>query len=325
MLAGARLVEPILPMKFFLNLPLGRRLGAATALLLLLLGLSTALSLTRIRQLDQQVDQFELNTLPSVRLLHDLSAGVEDLRGMAALHLVLSGTAELPALESRMLGQRQRMDQRLAACARRLKTESDHRHNAAVRVSVDRFWAAQDQLMLLSRRAASDPAAAAAARVLLTGPAQQAYLQLGADLAAWWDDVEQRAGLAASQARSDAANTAAGLLALLAVGLLVVGAAVLWRSPPAALAQGPDAGTAPDAAPVYPLSAPSPGSPSPAERARLAIGRARADPAPPPTVHTGLADPPQTRSPDGEPVPRTEQAAADATADADATTPPARR
>ncbi len=323
MLAGACLVEPMLPMKFFLDLPLGRRLGAATALLLLLLGLSTALSLTRIRQLDQQVDQFELNTLPAVRLLHDLAAGVEDLRGMAALHLVLSGTAELPALESRMLGQRQRMDQRLAACARRLKTESDQRHNAAVRVSVDRFWEAQDQLMVLSRRAASDPAAAAAARVLLTGAAQQAYLQLGADLAAWWDDVEQRAGLAASQAHSHAANTAAGLLALLAVGLLGVVAAVLRRLPPAALAQGPDAGTARDAAPVYPLSAPPPGSPSPAERARLAIGRARADPAPTPTVHTGLVDPPQTRSPDGEPVPRTEQADADATADP--ATDPARR
>ena len=307
MLAGVCLAEPILPMKFFLDLPLGRRLGVATALLLLLLGLSTALSLTRIRQLDQQVDQFELNTLPAVRLLYDLSAGVEDLRGMAALHLVLSGTAELPALESRMLGQRQRMDQRLAACARRLKTESDHRHHAAVRASADRFWDAQDQLMVLSRRAASDPAAAAAARVLLTGPAQQAYLQLGADLAAWWDDVEQRAALAASQAHSDAANTAAGLLALLAVGLLGVAAAVLRRLPPAALAQGPDAGTTRAAAPVYPPSEPSPGSPSPAERARLAIGRARADPVPPPTVPIGLADPPQTHSPDGEPVSRTDQ------------------
>ena len=69
---------------------------ARSVRLLLLLGLSTALSLTRIRQIDQQVDLFELNTLPSVRLLHDLSAGVEDLRGMAALHLVLSGTAEPP-------------------------------------------------------------------------------------------------------------------------------------------------------------------------------------------------------------------------------------
>ena len=297
-------------MKFFLDLPLGQRFGAVTALLLLLLGLSTALSLTHIRQLDQQVDLFELNTLPSVRLLHDLSAGVEDLRGMAALHLVLSGTAELPALESRMLGQRQRMDQRLAACERRLKTESDHRHHAAVRVSVVRFWEAQDRLMVLSRRAASDPAAAAAARVLLTGPAQQAYLQLGADLAAWWDDVEQRAGLAASQAHSDAARTVAELLALLAVGLLGVGAAVLGRLPPAALAQAPDTGASRAATLASLLSEQSPDNPSPAARARLAIGRARTDLAPLPTVKTGLADPQQTSSPDGEPVPRTEQDAA---------------
>lgn len=296
-------------MKFFSDLPLGRRLGAAVALLLLLLGLSTALSLTRIRQLDQQVDLFELNTLPSVRLLHDLSAGVEDLRGMAALHLVLSGTAELPALESQMLGQRQRMDLRLAACALRLKTESDHRHHAAVRASAARFWEQQDQLMVLSRRAAADPVAAAAARLLLTGPAQQAFLQLGADLAAWWDDVEKQAALAAHQAHSAAAGTAAGLLALLAAGVLGVGAAVLRRRPPAGLVPGADSGPFSAVAPISETSDPPTDNPSPAEGARAAIGRARAESATPMALATGLADRQPSHSPNVEPVPRPDQAA----------------
>ncbi len=320
MLACACCADPILPMKLFFDLPPGRRLAAVIALLLLLLGLSTALSLTRIRQLDQQVDLFELNTLPSVRLLHDMSASVEDLRGMAALHLVLSGTAELPALESQMLGQRQRMELRLATCALRLKTETDHRHHAAVRASVTRFWEVQDRLMVLSRRAAADPAAATAARLLLTGPAQQAFLQLDADLAAWWNDVEKQAELAAGQARSDAASTVALLLALAAAGLLAAGAALWPRLRPAAALPGPDAGRVSATAPVR-VSVHAPDSPaSPADRARVAIGRARAEPAPlqwQPAGHAGSAGRRQTLDETAEPLAGAEQAA-------DAAHPPSR-
>lgn len=302
-------------MKFFLNLPLAQRLGAVIAVLLLLLGLSTALSLTRIHQLDQQVDLFELNTLPSVRLLHDMSAGVEDLRGMAALHLVLSGTAELPALESRMRAQRQRMELRLAACARRLKTESDHRHHATVRASVTRFWEEQDRLMVLSRRAAADPVAAAAARLLLTGPAQQAFLQLGADLAAWWDAVEKQAELAARQAHKDAAGTVVWLLAGAAAGLLVAGAALLQPLRPAAAVPAPAAGGARAmAAKVEATQSPDRRA-SPADRARVAIGRARAEPmqTPLPSAEhagfTGLTGRRQTPAETAEPLPDPEQPA----------------
>jgi hypothetical protein len=259
-------------MKFFLKLPLAQRLGAVIALLLLLLGFSTTLSLTRIQRLDQQVKLFELNTVPSVRLLHDMSAGVEDLRGMAALHLLLSGTAEVAALEAQMLGQRQRLDARLAACAQRLKSEADQRHHATVRRSVARFWVEQDRLLLLSRQAAADPVAAAAARLLLTGPAQQAYRQLGDDLEAWWLELEQRAERAAHRAHADAANMLVLLWGLAAVGAaaaLAAGLAVLrGAARPLAVAK------------LAPALAPLTSDKSAAQSARAAIRQARASAGP---------------------------------------------
>lgn len=199
----------------------GQRLAGALALLLMvLLALSTALSLSRTRSLDQQLSGFELGTLPTVHLLHGLGTGVEELRGMAALHLMLSGTAEMTALEAEMQDRRQQLGLRLAACASRLKGGADQQHYGAVQASMARFWVEQDLLAALSRQAAADPVAAAAARNRLVGPALQAFLQLGAEIEAWWLELENEANQQARQAHADAASTAGQLLALVALALL---------------------------------------------------------------------------------------------------------
>lgn len=204
-----------------LRLPGQRLAGALALLLMVLLALSTALSLSRTRNLDQQLSGFELGTLPMVRLLHGLGAGVEELRGMAALHLMLSGTAEMLALEAQIGHRREQLGLRLAACASRLKGGADQQHYSAVQASMARFWVEQDRLAALSRQASADPVAAAAARALLVGTALQAFEQLGADIEAWWLEVEAEAQQQALQARADAASTVWQLLGLVALALLV--------------------------------------------------------------------------------------------------------
>ena len=245
----------------------GQRLAGALALLLMvLLALSTALSLSRTRKLDQQLSGFELETLPTVRLLHGLGTGVEELRGMAALHLMLSGTAEMAALEGQIQHRREQLGLRLAACASRLKGGGDEQHYGTVQASMARFWVEQDRLAALSRQAAADPVAAAAARALLMGTALQAFEQLGADIEAWWLAVEAEAKQQAWQAHADAASKVWQLLGVGALGLLVaVGGVARLQSVGFAPVQ-PD--TVPAAAPA--VAGPAAGSPAAAARAAIA-------------------------------------------------------
>lgn len=248
----------------------GQRLAGALALLLMvLLALSTALSLSRTRKLDEQISGFELGTLPTVHLLHGLGAGVEELRGMAALHLMLSGTAEMPALEAQIQQRREQLGLRLAACASRLKGGADQQHYSAVQASMARFWVEQDRLAALSRQAATDPVAAAAARALLVGTALQAFEQLGADIEAWWLEVETEARQQAWQAHADAASTVWQLLGLGALGLLVAVGGVARLQAVGLAPSQPDTMTA--AAPAGAGSAAG----SPAAAARAAIAQAQ--------------------------------------------------
>ena len=265
----------------------GQRLAGALALLLMvLLALSTALSLSRTRNLDQQLSGFELGTLPTVRLLHGLGTGVEELRGMAALHLMLSGTAEMAALEAQIQHRREQLGLRLAACASRLKGGADQQHYGAVQASMARFWIEQDRLAALSRQAAADPVAAAAARALLMGTALQAFEQLGADIEAWWLEVEAEAKQQAWQAHADVASTVWQLLGLVALGLLVaVGGLARLQAVGFASIQ-PDTLTA--AAPDGDGSAAG----SPAAAARAAIAQAQLQ-GPTVGLTQGTADTPQ--------------------------------
>ena len=57
--------------------------------------------------------------------------------------------------------------------------DTDREHHGTVASALDTFWGAQDRLLDASRHAATDTAAAQLARHLLTGEAQQAYLQFG--------------------------------------------------------------------------------------------------------------------------------------------------
>jgi len=213
-------------MTLFQDTRLGHRIGGAVALLLLLLALANILSARQTRQLDAKLAELASVTLPSGRLVHELMGLVEDLRGMAALHLVLSGGPELAALEARMQGKRQKLALRLAAFEPRIQDDGDRQHCQIVKASLVDFWREQDKLLALSRLAANDAAAAAAARALLAGPSQLTFQKLVADLDAWWDYHEQRAGQAAQQSHADASRAMSQLAMLGGVGLVLVGVCV---------------------------------------------------------------------------------------------------
>ena len=206
-----------------LTLPIGPRLAGALALLLLLMGLGTALSSRQSEAQLQTLALLEQTALPSARLLHELSGHVDELRGLLALHLMLGGTAEATALAQQMQLRRQAIELRLAAFVSRLVDTTERAHFESVSASLAVFLAEQDQLLAITRRGTQDVAIAADARAQLTGPSQRASPRLSADLAAWSAYVEQRTDQASRQARM----LGAGLplqLALLAAAMLAVAA-----------------------------------------------------------------------------------------------------
>ncbi len=247
-------------MNFLHKLNTAQRLAGALALLLALLGGSTALSLLQTQRQDIHLAYLDSRTLPAVRLLRELSGQVDDLRGMLALHVMLSGSAEANALEGQMLARRQVLSAQLAAHQSGQQgaaaDATERALIAAVQTSLALFLAEQDKLLALSRQGLGDASAAAQARSLLTGPSQQAYQQLGADLAAWWAHVERRAGQTTAQARSEASNAAWGLLALVTLAALLAAACAgsvvraFIEPMPAPLPPGAETGDDDDAGPV---------------------------------------------------------------------------
>lgn len=197
----------------------GRRFGAAVVLLVLL-GLSTALSLLQSRQQTVHLAVLTQATRPSVRLLRDLSGQVDELRGMLALHLMLNGTAEAATLESRMANARVRIEQQLASFEARLGDTVERGHFDAVRVSLGVFLVEQERLLVISRQGARDASQAAQARGLLIGASQQAYQALSTELTAWWTYLEQQTDRAVHRAQAAAGGLMPVQLGLLALGVL---------------------------------------------------------------------------------------------------------
>lgn len=226
-----------------LSIPPGARLRPLLVLLLLALCLLAGVSVSQTHALHADAQQAAVVVVPALKQVHALARQVDEQRGMAALHLTLDNAERRSDLEDRLHAGRLQIERRMAAFAQRLDDDTDRAHHRSVAAALAAFWAAQDQLLAASRRGAADAAAAQQARSLLTGPAQQAYLQLRAAIEAWWSTLE---GAAIRQAEQ-ASTTAHRLLQLVwaVAALAALGVALAWaqwrvlRRPASVPAGGP--------------------------------------------------------------------------------------
>jgi methyl-accepting chemotaxis protein len=229
----------------------------ALALLLGLLAALAALALSRHGDQDERLAELHDRTLPAVRVMHQLAQQVEQVRGLEALHLLLTSPAELTAVETQIAAHRAVVADQLAAFDRLVVDDTDRRHLGAVRSSLGAFWQAQDGVLVASRQAVAADGGGALrlqARERLTGPSQQAYSQVVAALATWSAYREQRAAERASQAAAAQAWLRRALVALtLGLALLAVGAVAAWLRARRTLAA--DVSAAPSPAAITPTAA----------------------------------------------------------------------
>ncbi len=287
-------------MQLLIRLKVGQRLGAAMGLVLLLTTLITGLSLALSQRLDADLLQVDAHSLPSAQLVHALGLLVEGQRGMAALHLLPHPSPDRDALEARLQASRQTIQRQVASYEPRVAGAADRQHFDAVKASFVVFWAAQDRLLAASRLAAAELSASPAAnpaspalahaRSLLTGESQQAFLQLGAALDAWWAFHAQATHHLVQQAHA-AVQQAVVMLAGLCAVAWVLGV-VAWRL----VRQMGQASTSPPRDRPGPTAATDgPGAAGPSQAAARAIRAARRSAVPQahaPTAAEVPTDPP---------------------------------
>lgn len=208
--------------------PQRTRLRHLLLLLLLALGLLAGVSVSQSRQAEALVAHTDTVVRPAVKQVHLLSARVDALRGMAALHLAMRDANDRSQLDERLQGARVQLDRMLAGFGQRLVDDTDRQHHRAVAASLAVFWAAQDRLLAASRRAHAEPAAAEQARQLLAGEAQQAFVQLRAAIDDWIDATEQVAARSAQAALQLQAALAWAQVAL-AAAALALAVRLHWR------------------------------------------------------------------------------------------------
>lgn len=214
--------------------PPATRLRHLLVLLLLALGLLAGVSVSQTHALHAEAVQAEAVRLPALIAVNDLARQIDEQRGIAALHLTLVDNAGRHELEARLQAGRAAVERRLAFLARLMADEAGLAHHHAVSQGLADFWAVQGRLVEVSRRAAADADAARQARLLLAGEAQQVFLRVRADIAAWGTHLEKAAVQQAGQARQAAhlVVQAVWALAALAAMALAVGWALLrWPQP----------------------------------------------------------------------------------------------
>jgi methyl-accepting chemotaxis protein len=172
------------------------------------------------------------NTASSAGALYRAQRVIDEVRGLAALHLLAHGADEQTVLERQIQFRRQAITRELAAWDKRATDDAMRRHREAVKLRLAALWQTLDRLVAVSRLGPGDGAAAEHARQLLAGEVQQAFQALGDALEAWWSDVETRWQ---DSARRDQAATrqVTWLLSALSGGALLVGGLVVaWITRP---------------------------------------------------------------------------------------------
>ena len=202
------------------TLPTGLRFRGLLLILLLALGLLASVTLSQSREAEQHQKAVSEVLLPAMKQLRELSAAVDESRGLLALHLLLRKADERAHIEQRLQAARIGIDRRMVAHGRELIDDADRRHHAAVQASLLSYWRINDQLLAVSRQAVTDSAAADAARELMQGDSQLAFAQLRVDIETWWQHSERAAAASARLASAAARWAWTMALAGLALGSL---------------------------------------------------------------------------------------------------------
>jgi len=211
-------------MDFLKNLRVGARLGLAFAVLLALLLAMAGVGALLARSINQYVEYYPENILPSLRVIHQIDGHVADARRLEQQHILTENDKDKQALGAQLAKIREDLCQRLKDYDLLVADDEDRALLKTVGQGVETYLAGQQKLLKASDESASDPTQGTAAREMSSGAARTAFLVLRDNVGKWWDYNERLAGATAASAEAAYRRVlwifAIASLVALAVGVL---------------------------------------------------------------------------------------------------------
>ena len=211
-------------MNFINRLSIGARLGAAFAMLLVLLCAVAALGAGKVASTNDHVLMFSENVVPSLRAIDHLRGDVSVVRRVELAHLLMTTAQDKETMDARLADTRKSIDRQLQDYRKLILDDQDGRNLDAVQAALQAYYAQVEKLRSLSRDSAGDPAKLEEGRHLLLGDSAAAYNAVSTALDAFWAYNEQAGERAAGAA---AAGYRAALAATIGFSVVAVVLGVL--------------------------------------------------------------------------------------------------
>jgi len=209
-------------MDFLKNLRVGARLGLAFAVLLALMLAMAGVGALLARSINQYVEYYPENILPSLRVIHQIDGRVADARRLEQQHILSEDDKDKQALGAQLAKIRDDLRQRLKDYELLVADDEDRALLKTVGQGVEAYLAGQQKLLKASDESASDPTQGTAAREMSSGAARTTFLPLRENVSKWWDYNEKLAAATTASAQA-AYRRVLWIFAIASLVTLVIG------------------------------------------------------------------------------------------------------
>jgi methyl-accepting chemotaxis protein len=216
------------------NLRVRTRLGLAFIILLALMLTMAGVGAGLTNSINRYAEYYPENVLPSLRTIHQIDAGISDVRRFEQQHILSEDDKVKKELVGQIAKARSDIRQRFKDYELLAADDEDRGLLKTVREGAEAYFAGQDKVLKASEDSAADPTQGTAAREL-NGAARAIFLPLRQNVGKWWDYNEKLAGATTDAARAaytrvlwtfaiaSAAALIIGLLAALAITRSITG------------------------------------------------------------------------------------------------------
>ncbi|MES2956857.1 MAG: methyl-accepting chemotaxis protein [Pseudomonadota bacterium] len=208
-------------MNIITRLKIGARLGAAFAILLVLLAALAAFGAMKIGATNNHVEAFSENLVPSLKLVDKLRAAVGDMRRVESQHLLLNTEKDKDEFEARIAKSHTTIEALIKDYDKLAVDEQDKKNLKALQTAVATYALEWNKLRPLSRQAMGDATKLEEARKLMFGESRKAYGAVSAAVEELWTYNEVLGDKAAKEANAGYRSALWWMGALTLVAVLI--------------------------------------------------------------------------------------------------------
>jgi methyl-accepting chemotaxis protein len=212
----------------FSKLKIGQRLALAFGLVLSLLAAMAGVAAWQMGRLAANTNEFSVNYIPSLEILHQVTIAVSDERRAEFRHILASSKAEMDKEQGQIIGLRKTTSELVDKYEKEdVSDAEDKRRLDKVRASLVAYYAIWEQLRPLSEQTSSDPSKTAEAAAMMNGASAKAFFVVATSIQDWWDYNKHLTDDETKASQDTYANAKLALIAMIAAALALGGFAAV--------------------------------------------------------------------------------------------------